>query len=161
MQKLFESNSLAIGVAGALIGLLNICIIKLLPFYLYGYFIIILILVFALQKNIISIYGRINQAYTSGNSYIKRMFATVGLFTIVIYMLFSVIVYLISIINGYAAVGLFVVIVIIPFEPLLIKVWEKYDYNKYYQIDCQNPGQKKFWGEAPEVYKNRTKWYRT
>lgn len=158
MKNLITSNSFGLCLLSTVVAIINIELISLFPIYLYIYFMIILILIFILQKNIVSIYGRVNQSYITGNGYIKRMFSTIGIFNLIIYMLLSIVIYLLTFVNSYLAMGLLIIIILIPFESMLIKAWSHYDKPKYYDIDCQNPGQKKYWIEPKQVYLARTKW---
>lgn len=158
MKKIVSTNSFAMCLLASITAIINIGLISLFPVYLYVYFIVTLTLIFIVQKNIVSIYGRINPDYKTGNSYLKRMFETVGLFNLIIYMLFSIVIYLLTLINSYLAIGLLIIIILIPFEHLLLKAWSRYDTAKYAAIDRQNPSQKKYWSEPKSQYQKRTKW---
>lgn len=158
MKKIISTNSFAMCLLASIMAIINICLICLFPFYLYIYFAITFTLIFLVQKNILSIYGPFNSDYRTGNSYLKRMFKTVGLFNLIIYMLLSIVVYLFSLVNSYLALGLLIIIIIIPFEHLLLKAWSSYDTAKYAEIDRQNPSQKKYWNEPKSQYQNRTEW---
>ncbi len=158
MNKIISTNSFAMCLLASIIAIINIGLISLFPVYLYIYFIITFTLIFLVQKNILSIYGPFNSDYKTGNSYLKRMFETVGLFNLIIYMLLSIVVYLFSLVNSYLAFGLLIIIILIPFEHLLLKAWSRYDTAKYAEIDRQNPNQKKYWNEPRSQYQKRTKW---